>query len=329
MMEEYPIQDNDIEMMIGKEDQGPLPLDMPQVDFLGNDGGLFGNEAGDQSTGVNIVKKAQNKKQVQAIRQAMMKHDKKIQRQAVNAARANVNQDDDDDIVRNMTNLILHKNDDSVKPWQKGLMALDTATNSCVTNVVRSNFGNLKQSKKQALLSNTGKEASLLLNPVMESFLSFNINQNTTLLQTTNANVTAHFNQPNNNTTMNFLDQSLFNQDFDAGMNHQDGAGDFNFVEASAIQGIQSPPVVASANQSKMKSPLALNLGQQVDAQVRRSQALYAKIHASEVKEFTLDHLISSLRLDDEPQNSTTVKELAAKRFMDLMHLNSTSQVSL
>jgi hypothetical protein len=31
---------------------------MPQVDFLGNDGGLFGNEAGDQSTGVNIVKKA-------------------------------------------------------------------------------------------------------------------------------------------------------------------------------------------------------------------------------------------------------------------------------
>jgi hypothetical protein len=47
----------------------------------------------------------------------MMKHDKKIQRQAVNAARANVNQDDDDDIVRNMTNLILHKNDDSVKPW--------------------------------------------------------------------------------------------------------------------------------------------------------------------------------------------------------------------
>jgi hypothetical protein len=75
-----------------------------------------------------------------------------------------------------MTNLILHKNDEGVKPWQKGLMALDSASTTCVTNVVRSNFGNIKQSKKQPVLSNNGKEASMLLNPMMESFLSFNIN---------------------------------------------------------------------------------------------------------------------------------------------------------
>jgi hypothetical protein len=74
----------------------------------------------------------------------MMKHDKKIQRQAVVANKAYANQEDDDDIVRNMTNLILHKNDESVKPWEKGMMALDTASNSCVTNVVRSHFGNAK-----------------------------------------------------------------------------------------------------------------------------------------------------------------------------------------
>ena len=106
-----------------------------------------------------------------------MKHDKKIQRQAVIAARAGVaNMEDDDDIVRNMTNLILHKNDEGVKPWQKGLLALDSASTTCLTNIVRSNFGSSKVSKKQALLSNNPKETSMLLNPMMESFLSFNIN---------------------------------------------------------------------------------------------------------------------------------------------------------
>lgn len=116
MMEEYPIQNNDYEMIIGAEEQEPLPLDMPKVDFLGGEGGLFGDDAGvEQSTGLNILKKGQNKKQVQAIRQAMMKHDKKIQRQIVGRVYQNPN--DDDDIVRNMTNLILHKNDEGVKPW--------------------------------------------------------------------------------------------------------------------------------------------------------------------------------------------------------------------
>lgn len=49
----------------------------------------------------------------------MMKHDKKIQKQIVMPARAERMRDvDEDDIVQNMTNLILHKNDEtSVKPW--------------------------------------------------------------------------------------------------------------------------------------------------------------------------------------------------------------------
>ena len=106
-----------------------------------------------------------------------MKHDKKIQRQAFVAARAGLVNEDDDDIVRNMTNLILHNKTEGPKPWEKGLMALDSASTTCVTNVVRTNFGEKKQSKKQAnLLSNSGKENSLLLNPMMESFLSFNLN---------------------------------------------------------------------------------------------------------------------------------------------------------
>lgn len=37
---------------------------MPQMDFLGNvaDEGLFGNDAAEQSTGANIIKKGQQKR---------------------------------------------------------------------------------------------------------------------------------------------------------------------------------------------------------------------------------------------------------------------------
>ena len=64
------------------------------------------------------------------------------------AARAGLANEDDDDIVRNMTNLILHNKTEGLKPWEKGLMALDSASTTCVTNVVRTNFGEKKHSKK-------------------------------------------------------------------------------------------------------------------------------------------------------------------------------------
>ena len=68
-----------------------------------------------------------------------MKHDKKTQRSAVLArVAANRNlEEEDDDIVRNMTNLILHKQEQSNLPWDKNVLDLDTATNSNVTNVMR------------------------------------------------------------------------------------------------------------------------------------------------------------------------------------------------
>lgn len=68
-----------------------------------------------------------------------MKHDKKTQRSAVLArVAANRNlEEEDDDIVRNMTNLILHKQEQSNLPWEKNVLDLDTATNSNVTNVMR------------------------------------------------------------------------------------------------------------------------------------------------------------------------------------------------
>lgn len=68
-----------------------------------------------------------------------MKHDKKTQRSAVLArVAANRNlEEEDDDIVRNMTNLILHKQEQSNLPWEKNFLDLETATNSNVTNVMR------------------------------------------------------------------------------------------------------------------------------------------------------------------------------------------------
>lgn len=68
-----------------------------------------------------------------------MKHDKKTQRSAVLArVAANRNlEEEDDDIVRNMTNLILHKQEQSNLPWEKNVLDLETATNSNVTNVMR------------------------------------------------------------------------------------------------------------------------------------------------------------------------------------------------
>ncbi len=178
MMENYPGEELDAV-------QEDLPFEMP--DFLGTEN-LFADPAAAPT-------KKHNKKTVQQIRQAMMKLDKKTQRQQVITRAA----DDEDDIVRNMTNLILHKNDESVKPWEKGLMSVDTAANSSISNIVlRGPSFKGKQTKK--LLSSPA-DASILLNPMVESFLSFNINNQTNVQ--TNANVTANLNH-------NVLDQTLF-----------------------------------------------------------------------------------------------------------------------
>ncbi len=76
-------------------------------------------------------------------------------------------------------------------------MALDTATNSMSTNVLRaapSILGKKFSDNASKKLSNMGHEGgSMLLNPMVESFLSFNLNN--TNVTATHANVTAHFNQ--------------------------------------------------------------------------------------------------------------------------------------
>ncbi len=82
-------------------------------------------------------------------------------------------------------------------------MALETATNSMSTNVLRavpSILGKKFSDNASKKLSNMAHEgASMLLNPMVESFLSFNLNNTTTANVTAaNANVTAHFNQNQN-----------------------------------------------------------------------------------------------------------------------------------
>jgi hypothetical protein len=56
---------------------------------------------------------------------------------------------------------------------------------------------------------------------------------------------------------------------------------------------------------------------------MRRSQVLLSKIQTAKVSTLGFDELLSTLRLEDETQ--ATVKDLAARRFMDLLHLNANS----
>lgn len=123
-----------------------------------------------------------------------MKHDKKTQR-ALHKASANGNrEEEDDDIVRNMTNLILHKQDQ--QPWEQNLLDLDTANS---TNVMRPST----ISKRQPFGTNKNADFSSLnlhLNPMVESFLSFNLNNTTTANLTNAANMSIE----------NVYDQTLF-----------------------------------------------------------------------------------------------------------------------
>ena len=56
---------------------------------------------------------------------------------------------------------------------------------------------------------------------------------------------------------------------------------------------------------------------------MRRSQVLLSKMQTAKVSTLGFDELLSTLRLEDETQ--ATVKDLAARRFMDLLHLNANS----
>jgi hypothetical protein len=116
----------------------------------------------------------------------MMKHDKMTQRKAAGRVQGDNAEDDDDDIVRNMTNLILHK--DAAKPWEQCLMEVDTAPSTILAGKAFK-FGG----KKKPLLSmnNKGEDSkiNMFLNPAVESFLSFTMDNNQTGIATNN-NVT-------------------------------------------------------------------------------------------------------------------------------------------
>jgi hypothetical protein len=60
---------------------------------------------------------------------------------------------------------------------------------------------------------------------------------------------------------------------------------------------------------------------------MRRSQVLLSKMQTAKVSTLGFDELLSTLRLEDETH--ATVKDLAARRFMDLLHLNANSHACL
>ena len=87
--------------------------------------------------------------------------------------------------------------------------------------------------------------------------------------------------------------------------------------------GLNSPLAPASATASKIK-PIVFS---KEDLLQKRSQAVYHNLTQSGPRDFKFDDLIGNLRLDDE--SISTVKDLATKRFIDMLFLNGTSQVSL
>ena len=95
--------------------------DIPMADFFGEGGaaldeapifGLDKNDLGLEGLQNLLGQKgrAAHKKQVYQIRDAMMKFDKKTQRAQVR----NAQEENDEDIVKNMTNLILNKKEDKL-----------------------------------------------------------------------------------------------------------------------------------------------------------------------------------------------------------------------
>jgi hypothetical protein len=136
----------------------------------------------------------------------MMKHDKKIQRVAANLNERVVVMNVEDDIVRNMTNLILNKNDKAgfgvgggSSMWDRSLLGMDTAANSTVMhNTSAALTRGQKGLGSKKLNSGAGGAAaenklSMLMNPMVESFLSFNIGASNATNMQTNANITAQF----------------------------------------------------------------------------------------------------------------------------------------
>ena len=72
-----------------------------------------------------------------------------------------------------------------------------------------------------------------------------------------------------------------------------------------------------------MKSPFVAKDALIQDALMRRSQTFHKQMKSAGVESISFDTLFSTLRLEEEQR--ATVKDLAAKRFLDLLHLNSTS----
>lgn len=197
--EQLRMEDYQEDMPLAQDQHFDIPMDFEDAPMQAGEG-LFQLE-NDFADAVAAPAKRAMKKQVHAIRSAMMKHDKKTQKN-YGAAHAQNAAEDDDDIVRNMTNLILNNKaaEDSHKPWEKGLLEASTHFTSKPA-----------EKKRRPLLGNfSGKEDSkfnMFLNPQVESFLSFTIENNQTALQT-HLNATALTGAGGQQT--NLFDQTMF-----------------------------------------------------------------------------------------------------------------------
>lgn len=112
----------------------------------------------------------------------------------------------------------------------------------------------------------------------------------------------------------------------DVEQNFDQGMPEMNFMEASVVN---DSKVFGSASASKTKPYIFTPHKMNTDAIQRRSRALLGKIQEQPhlPGEITFNHITQTVRMEDEqhlPQ-----RELAAKRFIDLLFLNGQGHVTL
>ena len=199
------------------------------------------------------------RKQVQFIRSQLLKFDKKIllngpkqNRKPAAAQQAGEELDDQDDLIKSMSNLILKSNLPVKSPWSDTSSFLNNTAEMSTMIYERggaSNLNLIRSSKKESKGGLRNDQSLLAVNPHIESFLSFNDGAQRLNLHTMGDNQ----NQIKDETIV------LNNQDFmnDLGQNQYDGddmgqdffAFDNSLVDQN-ISAINNPASHLGGNQS-------------------------------------------------------------------------------
>ncbi|CDW81376.1 double-strand-break repair protein rad21 [Stylonychia lemnae] len=304
--------------------------DQNMSDMFFDQGALMDLEnIGNKAPAEKKIRKQNNKKQVQFIRQEMMKYDKKtqlaqarlkIKQENEGRIRNLANLNEEDDLVKNMSNLILKQS--------AAIHVLNDMSTNNTSNigVLRANFK--KENDHHSERKSLGGSTLLTLNPHAESFLSFDDNERT---QNRSRADIDFFKSP----TMDEQNQSFLGEFGAEQFNFQNDDQPFNFE--SMLNNNQNMSAIQSATPSKPKfgdiTPQQIqskDFHQEIEnyeSQVfKRSEDTYMKIK-SLPKQSNFEQVVNEVQNNSFSQLSE--KETAVKTFIDLLFLNQNKKVKL